>query len=91
MISPPKGFMSAENKEDENSSFQGFYHGRKEIQGFSIQEKNKDGFISAVSEGGSTPKPRLVVIKNEEEIVRPSSKPDVASSHGHNVDEWKGM
>ena len=98
MISPPKGFMSAENRDAAAESQR---HQRKRNnqdnqqrnKGFSLQAKHPseqpDGADAVSLDVGPTEKPRLVVIKNEEEIVRPSTSPDSPSSAHHNNNKPK--
>ena len=90
--------MSAENRDVGDAASQ--RHQRKRNnkdnqernKGFSLQAKHPsseepDGADAVSLDVGPTEKPRLVVIKNEEEIVRPSTSPDSPSSehdHHHN-------
>ena len=101
MISPPKGYMSAENRSPaKNQRSHHNNYGTHQSRHFSIQGKEeasnvpngqKAGNSSSVSHpeagGARSPseKPTLVVIKNEDEIVRPSGGPPSPYNSGDGV------
>ena len=78
--------MSADNREDE---------WQKQRPGFSMQEKDRanqsEKEVSSFPTTGSEDS-RLVVIKNEDDIVRPSNSPYAASPHEDaQKEKTKGM